>query len=133
MLLRPRLGVRRLGLVTPYLDDVQAKIIANLAGHGIEVPAERHAGLQDNFAFADVSPSQIEAMIRDVAAARPDAIAVVCTNMRAGPLVARLETELTIPILDSIATVVSDALRLAGGNPAAVTGWGWVFEGAHTA
>lgn len=96
-------GVRRLGLVTPYTGDVQAKIIANYAAAGIDVVAEEHLELRDNFSFSDVSEATIGAMCERVAAARPDAIAIVCTNMR-GPLVAaELEQRLGIPVLDSVA------------------------------
>ena len=35
-------GVQRFGLVTPYLDDVQAAIIKNFAASGYECVAERH-------------------------------------------------------------------------------------------
>ncbi|WP_200964602.1 aspartate/glutamate racemase family protein [Bosea sp. Root483D1] len=97
------MGVRRLGLVTPYTRDVQRKIMANYAALGIETVAERHSGRSDNFSFAEVSEAEIAAMCREVAVARPDAIAIVCTNMR-GPLIApELEQELGIPILDSVA------------------------------
>jgi maleate isomerase len=122
-----RLGVRALGLVTPYLAEVQARIIANYRGLGLACDAERHCGLQDNFAFAEVTAAQLQAMTREVAAARPDAIAVVCTNLRAAPLAAALEAETGITMLDSIATVVWKSLALAGVDPARVTGWGRLF------
>jgi maleate isomerase len=128
-----RLGVRALGLVTPYLAEVQARIIANYRALGLHCDAERHCGLQDNFAFAEVADSELQAMTRAVAAGRPDAIApdaiaVVCTNLRAAPLVAALEAETGVVMLDSIATVVWKALALAGVDPARVTGWGRLFS-----
>lgn len=128
-----RLGVRSLGLVTPYLADVQARIIANYRGLGLACGAERHCGLQENFAFAEVTAEQLQAMTREVAAAgpdavAPDAIAVVCTNLRAAPLVAGLEAETGVVMLDSIATVVWKSLALAGADPARVTGWGRLFS-----
>ena len=122
-----RLGVRALGLVTPYLAEVQARIIANYRGLGLACDAERHCGLQDNFAFAEVDAAQLQAMTREVAAASPDAIAVVCTNLRAAPLAAALEAETGVTMLDSIATVVWKSLALAGVDPARVTGWGRLF------
>jgi maleate isomerase len=89
--------------------------------------AERHLGIQDNFAFAEVSGETLEGLIRTVAAEKPDAIGVICTNLRAAPLVAGLEAELRLPIYDSIATAVWKSLRLAGVEPGLVTGWGRVF------
>lgn len=123
-----RTGVRRLGLVTPYLDDVQSKIIANYAGIGIEVVAERHLGLRDNFSFSEVDADSLRRMVREVAKVEPDAITILCTNLRGGPLVAELEAETGIPIHDSIATVVWKSLQLVGADTRRITGWGRLFE-----
>lgn len=121
-------GVRRFGLVTPYIDAVQQRIIANYATLGITCDPERHLGIQDNFAFSEVSAGTLTDMIRGVAAERPDAIGVICTNLNAAPLVAALEQETGIPIYDTIAAVVWKSLRLAGIDPALVTGWGRLFS-----
>ena len=121
-------GVRRFGLVTPYIDAVQQRIIANYATLGIECAPERHLAVQDNFAFCEVPAETLTGMIRTVAAERPDAIGVICTNLNAAPLVAALEQETGIPIYDTIATVVWKSLQLAGVDPARVTGWGRLFR-----
>lgn len=123
-----KLGAKTLGYVTPYTDDVQAKIVAQYARHGLACRGDAHAGIRDNFAFAEVTEDALRAMTRAVAAEGPDAIAVVCTNLRAGPLVAALEAELGIPILDSIATAVWKSLTIAGVDPARVQGWGRLFS-----
>jgi maleate isomerase len=120
-------SVKRLGLVTPYRDDVQARIVANYDAAGIAVVSERHLGISDNYAFAEEPPGRIEALIREVAADRPDAIAVLCTNMRGAPLVSELEAEFDIPIHDSVAVTVWKSLKLAGVDPSRVQGWGRVF------
>ena len=123
-----RRGVRRLGLVSPYTEDVQARIAANYAALGIETVSERHLGIAENFAFAAVPPERIAAMAREVAAARPEAIAIICTNLHAAPLAEALEAETGIPVLDTIATVAWGCLRLAGADPRAVKGWGRLFR-----
>jgi maleate isomerase len=120
-------GVRRLGL-TPYTDDVQARIIANYAALEIETVAERHLGLAENFSFAEVAPETIAAMVRAVAAAWPEAIAIICTNLHAAPLAEALEAETGIPVLDTIATAVWGCLRLAGADPRGIRGWGRLFR-----
>ena len=122
-------GAKRLGLVTPYRDDVQAKIIANYDAAGIAVVSERHLGISDNYAFAEEPPDRVEALIREVAADKPEAIAVLCTNMRGAPLVSELEAEFDIPIHDSVALTVWKSLKLAGVDPTRVQGWGRVFAG----
>jgi maleate isomerase len=120
--------VRRLGLVTPYMDDVAARIVANYAGIGIDCPDGQHVGLRDNFAFAGISPATIRGLARRAMAGRPDALAVVCTNMRAAGAVADLEKELGLPVYDTIAAAVWKSLALAGADPGAVTGWGSLFN-----
>lgn len=123
-----RTGVRRLGLLTPYRGDVQARITANYAGLGVACVAERHLRLQDNFSFAAVTEAQLERMAHEVADAAPQAIAVVCTNLRAAPLAPRLEAVLRCPVYDSVAAALWKSLGLAGADPAAITGWGSLFR-----
>ena len=117
----------RIGLVTPYTRDVQEAIVSGFAGEGVATVAERHSGLSDNFSFATVSPADLAAMIEAVAAARPDAVVVLCTNLAAAPLVDALERRLDVTIHDSIATAVYGALAAARVDPAAVTGFGRLF------
>jgi maleate isomerase len=124
-------GVRRLGLVTPYRDDVQQAIVRNYAREGIDCTAERHLGLQDNFSFSDVAPETIRGMVRELMQGagdrRPEAVAIFCTNLRGAPLVAALEAEFGVPVYDTIATVVWKALALAGVDTRRVAGWGSLF------
>ena len=121
-------GVKRFGLVTPYRDDVQAKIVENYARAGFQCVAERHLGQQDNFSFSEVSADQIRAMTREVAKAKPEAITIFCTNLRGAPLVEELERETGIAIYDTIPTVVWKSLKLAGVDPRRVQGWGRLFR-----
>ena len=125
-------GVKRFGLVTPYLDEVQAAILKNYATHGFECVAERHLGLRDNFSFSQVQADMLRAMVREVAQAKPEAITIFCTNLRGAPLVAELEAETGIPIYDSIATAVWKSLRLVGADPGRVQGWGQLFGGIES-
>jgi maleate isomerase len=121
-------GVRRFGLVTPYIPPVQARIIANYAALGITCVGEPGLGIQDNFAFAEVPEDRLAAMIRSAAAEKPDAIGIICTNLRSARLVDDLERETGIPIYDTIATALWKSLCLAGVDPSLVTGWGRLFQ-----
>ncbi len=123
-----RTGVARYGLVSPYLDEVQEKIIANFRREGFACVAERHLGRSDNFSFADITPDTIETMVREVAKARPQAITILCTNMNGASLAESLERELGIPIYDSIATALWGSLKAAGVDPARIEGWGSLFR-----
>src|SRR6202171_4151528 len=79
-------GVKQLGFVTPYRDDVQARILTNSRALGLTCRGERHLGLQDNFSFSEVTRQQIADITRMVAMEAPQAITVICTNLNAAPL-----------------------------------------------
>jgi maleate isomerase len=121
-------GAKRVGFVTPYLDDVQARINANYDNAGFHVAAERHLGMQDNFSFSTVTDMEIRAMVRDVAAAGPEAIAIVCTNMRGAPLAEQLEAAHGIPVYDTVSTTVWKSLKIAGVETSRLKGWGTIFS-----
>jgi maleate isomerase len=123
-----RTGAMRIGLVTPYLGEVQDRIVENLVGQGLACPAERHSGIAENFAFAAIAPESIAGMVRAVAAERPDAIAIVCANMPGAPLVQTLEQELDIPVYDSIAVVLWRSLLAVSVTPQRLAGWGRLFD-----
>jgi maleate isomerase len=124
-----RTGVKRVGLVTPYLDDVQSRIVANWSAAGFACTAERHLGLQDNFSFAEVAPEEIAAMTRAVVNEGCDAVAIVCTNMRGAGIAAALEAECGVPVYDSVAVTLFQSLRIAGCDPRVIRGWGSLFAG----
>lgn len=123
-----RTNVKNYAMVTPYTDDVQARILANYAQAGYTCVAERHLGKRDNFSFSEVDADTLRGMVREAAAARPDAISIFCTNLRGAPLVEELEREVVIPIYDTIATAVWKSLRMAGGDERRVRGWGSLFK-----
>jgi maleate isomerase len=120
-------GAKRVGFVTPYLDDVQARINANYEKAGYTVAADRHLRMQDNFSFSTVTAAQMRQMTAEVVAAKPDAIAIVCTNMRGAPLAEELEQQHGIPVYDTISTTVWGSLRVAGVDTKRVKGWGRIF------
>jgi maleate isomerase len=117
----------RIGLVTPYTDDVQRKIIANWGDSGFPIVAERHLGIADNYAFADVEEATIERLIREVAAGGADSAVILCTNMRGAALAERLEADIGVTVYDSVAVTLWKCLGIAGVQAARIQGWGRVF------
>ena len=121
-------SAKNFGLITPYLDDVQEKIVANYKASGFNVSAERHLNLHVNFSFSEVTEDQIRGMVREVAKIRPQAISTFCTNLKAAHLVAELERETGIPIYDTVSTVVWKQLRMASFDTRQVKEWGRLFQ-----
>jgi maleate isomerase len=89
--------------------------------------ADRRLDITDNFSFSCASAEVLTRMVREVAVARPEAITILCTNLRGAPLVEALEQETGIPIHDSISAAVWASLRLTGIDPRRVRGWGRLF------
>ena len=122
-----RANVERFGLVSPYTSDVQSRIVETMAKEGFVCTGERHAGESRNFHFADVTPTQIEQMVADVAETGPQGITVLCTNMDAAMSTPALEARTGIRMFDSIATSMWGALTAAGVDPRRLAGRGRLF------
>ena len=121
-------GVERFGLVSPYIASVQQRIIENYRKAGWACVAERHLGRDDGFEFAEFTEEDVGSALRQVAAAGPQAIATMCTNMRSAPLVEGIERDTGVPIIDSLTAVVWKSLQLAGFDMPQFRGWGRLFS-----
>jgi maleate isomerase len=121
-------GEKRIGLAVPYTGDVTDAIVANFAREGVEIIAERHLGISDNFSFSEVSQAKLAEMVADLAASRPDAIVAFCTNFSVVPMVDALERRHAIPVHDSVAAAVYGALKAAGADVGVIKGYGRMFE-----
>ena len=120
-------GVKRFGLVTPYLDEIQEKIVANYAKSGFECVAEQHLRDRGNFSFSEYTEEEIAELVRSVAESKPQAITIFCTNMRGAPIANALEKELGIPIYDTVSTAVWKSMKQTGADPKRIKGWGSLF------
>jgi maleate isomerase len=124
-------GLRRVGLVTPYTESVQQRIVEAFAKESIEVVAERHLNFTDNFSFAEATDDQILDMARQVGESRADAILILCTNLRGAPLVERIERDVRTPVLDSVVLGLLGGLRSMSvdfsriSRAGQVCGWTW--------
>ena len=126
-----RFGARRVGLVTPYTQDVQLRIEHVWRAAGAPCHFARHLGIRDNFSFGEIAPATIADMIRDVAKQGCDAIIVLCTNMNGARVAADLERELGVLVLDSIAVTLWRSLQIAGMSGRALAPWGRIFRDAE--
>jgi maleate isomerase len=124
-------GIRRVGLVTPYTESVQQRIVETFANESIDVVAERRLNFTDNFSFAEATDDQMLDMARQVGASRADAILILCTNLRGAPLVERIEREMRTPVLDSVVLGLLGGLRSLSvdfshvSHAGQVCGWTW--------
>jgi maleate isomerase len=121
-------GLKRIAFITPYTGDVQAKILGTFTAEGFECSTSPCLGISENFAFATVSAAAMDDMAATAAADRPDVILPFCTNLAATPFARGWEERYGIPVYDSIAIAARAGIELGGGSPAAITGFGSVFD-----
>lgn len=122
------MGAKRVGLVTPYLSSVQEAILRNLRAWGFDPVVERHLEDPGNYSFAEHDEAKVAALMREAAAAKPDAIAVHCTNFRGTRAAMPIEAASGTVVMDSIAVALWGTLRAAGADPRRIRGWGRLFD-----
>lgn len=107
-------GTERIGLFTPYTADVNHRVIACYEREGIKTVDHRALGLSDNESFARVTDDEVRPGSLELAAAAPDALVYLCTNLYGANITAEIEDATGVPVLDSVAVTLWHALRLAG-------------------
>ncbi|WP_235857861.1 maleate cis-trans isomerase family protein [Marimonas lutisalis] len=116
------LNARKISLITPYVDTVNAPLIAALAAHGIEVVA-RDSFLQENdWTVARITESDTLQAAKDIAKSKTcDAIFASCTNLRCFGILEQAEAETGVPMISSNLAFLWHMLKLAGLD---ARGWG---------
>ncbi|KAJ5578633.1 uncharacterized protein N7459_007597 [Penicillium hispanicum] len=122
------LSVTELGLVTPYMDNVQSAIIKTYETIGVNCSKERHLRLSKNSSFADVEELTLDEMVADVASNNPQAISTFCTNLRAAQRVEYWEKTHNVIVLDTVSTVIWDMMVMCQMDPAVIQRWGRLFQ-----
>jgi maleate isomerase len=113
---------RRVAVLTPYTDALNAHIRAGLEGHGLNVV--HLAGLQitDNFGICSVSPAEIVAFAeRELAGKDFDFLFVSCTNFRAVEARPTLAERFGVPVVTSNQATIDATLATLGLAPAAAS------------
>jgi maleate cis-trans isomerase len=116
------LGIRRIALVTPYLDAINEAECSFLKGHGLEMTAVRGLGLSGQ-AIREVAPEDIVALVRDADSPDAEAVFVSCTDFRAFEVIDTLERVLRKPVLSSNQVTLWGILRALQRKPD-LTGFG---------
>ncbi|HEX2248350.1 MAG TPA: Asp/Glu racemase, partial [Arthrobacter sp.] len=106
-------GTERIGLFTPYTQDVNQAIIESYGRSGIKTINDVALGLSDNESFARATVEEMRPGSLELAAARPDALVYLCTNLYGARITAEIE-KTGVPVLDSVAVTLWHTLKLAG-------------------
>ncbi|MEO1918680.1 MAG: Asp/Glu racemase [Paracoccaceae bacterium] len=96
------LGMRRIGLVTPYVEDVSAAMINLLQRNGFEVVNFGSFEQKEDAIVARISPDSIYNAVCDIGAAdNVEAVFVACTNLRTFDVIERAEERIGRPVVSS--------------------------------
>ena len=109
-------GARRVFMVTPYPEEMNAHEVKFLAHHGFEVPAYDSFRCAVSEDIKAIDSEEVAAMVlrNREAIAGCDAVFVSCTNLLVLDQIARLEEELGLPVVTSNQASLWAALRRLG-------------------
>jgi maleate isomerase len=122
-----RLGVSRIAVLTPYIDEVNAAIHAFLTGAGLDVVefASFHLGTEPE--IARVGPEAIVAAGRSIMGPAAEALFISCTGLQGHAAIAAIESATGRPVVTSNQAQVWEALSFLGyGRP--LHGYGRLLE-----
>lgn len=109
------LGLRRLGMVSPYVAPVSARLRTVLAAAGIETPLFQSFDVPEESRVVRITPDSLRDAAHAVAARGGiDALFLSCTNLRTLDVIAPLEASLGMPVLSSNLVLGWHMARLAG-------------------
>jgi maleate isomerase len=109
------LGVQRIAIVSPYVEDVAGALNRALEESGVDVAAFGSFGEKEERVVARISPASIRNAMMEVGASRDcDAVFASCTNLRATGVLGDVERDLGIPALASNQVMAWHLARLAG-------------------
>ena len=112
------LKVKRLGFVTPYVEQVSAAMRALLEGNGYKIAGFGSFEESDDRVVARISPqSLLQAITAVDAMAECDAVFVSCTNLRVIGIVEEAERRIGKPVISSNIALAWHMQELAGLRP----------------
>lgn len=121
------LGVRKLGIVSPYVVEVSEALNAAITAAGIEISEYGSFEQAEDQTVARISPKSVLDAIIEIGSGDCDAVFASCTALRALENVPEAERRLNKPVLCSNQVLGWHMLRLAGIN-APVAGGGRLFD-----
>ncbi len=109
------LGARRVGVATPYDEDITGALSRFLGEAGFEVSRTAHLGLHHH--IWRVPAEETKDLVRRVCDEDTDAVFVSCTNLPTYDVITELEEELGVPVLTANQVTMWSALAEMGLTP----------------
>lgn len=107
-----RLRVQRVAIATPYLADVEERLVQFLESNGLSVVSVRSLALKRN--HSRVTPNEIRETAQAADVPSADGMLIGCAGQKTAEFIADLEQELRKPVITANQATMWAALRLAG-------------------
>ena len=120
------LGVTRVAVLSPHVDELNERLRGFLEGHGLDVAHMR--GLNKLRGIENIPQEEIyELVVQLVDRPEADGIFISCTGMRTSNILSRLEEATGKPVVSALQATIWGTLRLADA-PAELPGLGSLFQ-----
>ncbi len=109
------LGVKRLAILSPYIEEVSAVLRGVLAQNGVDTPVFGSFEEATERKVVQISPASVHDAAAALAASGDvDAVFLSCTNLRTFDVIDGLERATGLPVLSSNQVLIWHLARLAG-------------------
>lgn len=123
-----RLGIGKIGFISPYVAEVSARLRGRLEEAGFEIAGFGSFEEGDDRVVARITEASIrDAVLRMAREVACDGIVISCTNLRCLNVIEEVERETGLPVLSSNQALGWHMLRLAGVQEAR-PGMGQLFQ-----
>jgi maleate isomerase len=109
-----RFGARRVSIVSPYSDTVDAMEHVFFTKAGLTVTGHANLGICETFDLARPTADELFALALRGWEPESDALVMTCLNTRSHLVIDRIEREIGRPVITSTQAVLWHLLRLAG-------------------
>jgi maleate isomerase len=110
------LKARKICLATPYLEEVTDREVSFLEKNGFEVLKRQGLNIRENLQIGRLTPSEAEAIAKNVYSQDADALFVSCTNFGTFEVLSTLERQLGKPVVSSNSATLWALLRVVKVN-----------------
>ena len=118
------LGTSRVAVATPYVDEINVKLVEFLEGHGVQVVAIQ--GMQLGHGIGLVPAGEVYRFVKGMRHPDADAYLISCTNFATVEILDALEQDLGVPVISANQATMWEALNPAQVKPR-VHGCGSLF------
>jgi maleate isomerase len=123
------LGLRKIAIVTPYVDALTAQVVDYLEAYGTTVVDAMSLRVSDNLEVGRLDPARLPELASQLNTSTADGVVIsACVQMPSLAAIPEVERRLSLPVLSAASATVWDLLGRLGLEPA-VPGGGALLDG----